>query len=79
MSDRYLDQLKVGESARIDAIEGDDELSLRLLEMGLIEGERIELIGSAPLGDPLEFRVRGFHLSLRREEARRVAIEPAAS
>ncbi len=71
-----LDQIPRGTLARIQDVTGDDTLAIRLMEMGLIEGEEIELIGAAPLGDPLEFAVRGYRLSLRANEARRVVVEP---
>lgn len=71
-----LDQISRGSVARICDVTGDDSLAVRLMEMGLIEGEEIELLGSAPLGDPLEFSVRGYRLSLRAVEARRVVVEP---
>ena len=71
-----LDQMPRGSVARIVDVTGDDSLAVRLMEMGLIEGEQIELIGSAPLGDPLEFSVRGYRLSLRAGEAKRVIVEP---
>ncbi len=71
-----LDQIPRGTSARICDVTGEDTLAIRLMEMGLIEGEEIELIGAAPLGDPLEFSVRGYRLSLRANEARRVIVEP---
>lgn len=70
-----LDQIPRGTLARIQDVTGDDTLAIRLMEMGLIEGEEIELIGAAPLGDPLEFSVRGYRLSLRANEARRVVVE----
>lgn len=70
-----LDQIPRGTSARIRDVTGDDTLAIRLMEMGLIEGEEIELIGAAPLGDPLEFSVRGYRLSLRANEARRVLVD----
>ena len=70
-----LDQISRGVSARILNVNGDDTLAIRLMEMGLIEGEEIELLGAAPLGDPLEFSVRGYRLSLRANEARRVIVE----
>ena len=70
-----LDQLTVGQSAVIAAIDGDDGLAVRLMEMGLLEGEAVELIGAAPMGDPLEFRVRGYNLSLRRLEAQRILVQ----
>lgn len=72
-----LDQLtQEGACGRIIGIDGDDAISVRLMEMGLTEGEEIELVGFAPLGDPIEFRVRGYRVSLRTAEARRVQIEP---
>lgn len=70
-----LDQIPRGSTVRILDVTGDDTLAIRLMEMGLIEGEEISLIGAAPLGDPLEFSVRGYRLSLRVNEARRVIVE----
>ena len=52
-----------------------DGIAIRLMEMGLTEGEEIEVIGFAPLGDPIEFQVRGYRLSLRANEARRLQVE----
>jgi Fe2+ transport system protein FeoA len=72
-----LDQLRLGERARVEAIRGDDAIVQRLLEMGLFEGEEVEVIGFAPLGDPMEVRLRDYRLSLRRSEAARVQVEPA--
>ena len=71
-----LDQLRVGKRARIDAVQGDDALVQRLLEMGLLEGEELEVLGFAPLGGPVEIRLRDYRLSLRRSEAARVLCEP---
>ena len=71
-----LDQISRGSVVRILDVTGDDTLAIRLMEMGLIEGEEIELLGAAPLGDPLEFSVRGYRLSLRANEAKRVIVEP---
>jgi ferrous iron transport protein A len=69
-----LDTLSQGQRAVIKDVAGDDAVAVRLMEMGLIDGEEIELLGRAPLGDPLEFLVRGYRLSLRSEEARRISI-----
>ena len=69
-----LDQLPEGRMATIIDVDGDDDVAVRLLEMGLTEGEAIKFLGAAPLGDPLEFEVRGYRLSLRINEARRVQI-----
>lgn len=70
-----LDQIPQGTIARIVDVVGDDTLAVRLMEMGLIEGEEIQLLGAAPFGDPLEFSVRGYRLSLRKNEAQRVVVE----
>ena len=70
-----LDQLRLGERARVEAIRGDDAIVQRLMEMGLIEGEEVEVVGFAPLGDPMEVRLRDYRLSLRRSEAARVQVE----
>jgi ferrous iron transport protein A len=70
-----LAELTPGSRAKIVAVAGADAISTRLMEMGLIEGETIEYLGPAPLGDPLEFRVCGYRLSLRQNEARRVQVE----
>ena len=69
-----LDQLPEGSTACIRDVDGDDAVAVRLLEMGLTDGEQIRALGAAPLGDPLEFEVRGYRLSLRIAEARRVLI-----
>ena len=70
-----LDQLKAGQRACIESIQGHDSLVQRLLEMGLLEGEEVEVVGFAPLGDPMEIRLRDYRLSLRRSEAARVGVE----
>lgn len=68
--------LRRGQTARIAAVKGDDAVALRLLEMGLTEGEEVTLLGYAPLGDPIEFSARGYRISLRASEAERVLVEP---
>ncbi len=70
-----LDRLRPGERATILEVTGDDGVAIRLLEMGLTEGEEIEVIGFAPLGDPIEFLVRGYRITLRASEARRLSVE----
>ncbi|HWG47733.1 MAG TPA: FeoA family protein [Gemmataceae bacterium] len=69
-----LDQLRPGQRGRITAIQGEDALMQRLMEMGLFEGEEVEVVSLAPLGDPLEIRLGDYRLSLRRVEAARVQI-----
>lgn len=70
-----LDALPLGQAARISQINGDDAISIRLMEMGLTEGEMIQARSVAPMGDPIEYEIRGYRLSLRITEARRVEIE----
>lgn len=67
---------KPGDCGRIVDIQGDDGIAIRLMEMGLTEGEEIKLLGFAPLGDPIEYEIRGYRISLRKAEAARVEIEP---
>jgi ferrous iron transport protein A len=74
-----LDQLQTGQRAYIEALEGSDGLTQRLLEMGLLEGEEVEVVGFAPLGDPMEIRLRDYRLSLRRREAARISVRAVAS
>ena len=71
---KTLDTLQPGERALVADIAGDDAVAVRLMEMGLVEGEEIVNLGAAPLGDPVEFLIRGYRLSLRRSEARRVQV-----
>ncbi len=71
-----LDRLQIGERARVREISGTDGVAVRLMEMGVTPGAELQLVGKAPWGDPLEFELRGYRLSLRRSEAARVEIEP---
>ncbi len=69
-----LDQMLEGQRARIESLIGDDLVLQRLMEMGLLENEELEVIGFAPLGDPMEIRLRDYRLSLRRNEAARICV-----
>lgn len=68
--------LGIGEAARVREVDARDEIGVRLLEMGLTPGVEVVVIGTAPLGDPLEIELRGYRLSLRKVEAARVEVEP---
>ena len=70
-----LDQLQIGATARIRAVGGEGALRLRLLDMGLIPRTKVKLEKTAPLGDPLELRLRGYELTLRKEDARMIQVE----
>jgi Fe2+ transport system protein FeoA len=69
-----LDELQEGQCARIESLLGDDLVLQRLMEMGVLENEEIEVVGFAPLGDPMEIRLRDYRLSLRRNEAARIRV-----
>jgi Fe2+ transport system protein FeoA len=69
-----LDQALLGQRGRVVSVAGDDAIVQRLLEMGIMEGEPFEVIGFAPLGDPMEIRLQDYRLSLRRSEAARVLV-----
>lgn len=70
-----LDQMKVGESGKILAVEGEGPLRCRLLDMGLTPRTRVTLQKVAPLGDPMEIHVRGYELTLRADDARLIRVE----
>lgn len=72
---RTLAQLRIGETAAVEAISGVDTMAIRLLEMGFVRGTRVKLVKIAPMGDPLQFQLRGYHVSLRRAEANRVQLD----
>ncbi len=67
-----LDLLAVGACSQVVSVSGDTELRRRLLEMGFCNGATVEVIRRAPLGDPVEYKIRGYRLSLRREQAKHV-------
>jgi ferrous iron transport protein A len=69
-----LDQLKKGQRARVDGLDGDDIVLQRLMEMGLLEETELEVLGFAPFGDPIEIRLQDYRLSLRRNEAARIRV-----
>lgn len=69
-----LDLLRPGQSGRVVELSGAPALVQRLMELGVFEGEEVEYVATAPLGDPLELRVGGTRLSLRRAEARCISV-----
>ena len=73
-----LDELSVGHSGVITQVGGEGILRCRLLDMGLIPRTRVTLQKIAPMGDPIEIRVRGYELTLRVEEAQKIEVEEDA-
>ena len=70
-----LDMLKNGETAVIKTVGGEGALRLRFLDMGLIPHTAATLQKTAPMGDPIEIRVRGYELTLRKADARLIEVE----
>ena len=71
-----LDKLSIGGSGTITAVGGEGALRCRLLDMGLIPRTKVTLQKVAPMGDPIEIRVRGYELTLRTEDARKIEVVP---
>jgi len=74
MGSTSLDSLHEGEQGRITGLTGTADLRRRLMEMGLTPGTMLRVVRFAPLGDPIDIEVRGYHLSLRKQEARQVML-----
>lgn len=70
-----LSELEPGSRGRVIEVGGDAEAARRLMDLGLVRGTTIEVIRRAPLGDPLEVRLRGYMLTLRRSEAEHITVE----
>ena len=70
-----LEKLPIGKSATILSVGGEGPLRLRLLDMGLIPRTKVTMQKIAPMGDPMEIRVRGYELTLRREDAARITLQ----
>ena len=72
---KRLAELRPGERAKVVSVAGDADAARRLMDLGLIRGTAVEVIRTAPLGDPIEVRLRGFMLTLRRSEAEHITVE----
>lgn len=70
-----LDQLKLGQSGRVTKIDLKAAEGQRLMEMGLTLGAKVKLLKIAPMGDPMEILIRGYHLSIRKSEASLIHVE----
>jgi len=74
---KLLNELKRGEKGKVVKVGGKGSIHRRLLDMGVVSGSEVEMKGVAPLGDPIEIKVKGYNLSLRKEEAASIEIEVA--
>lgn len=70
-----LNELKVGESAKITYVGGKGNLRNHLLDMGLIPRTVVKIIKVAPMGDPIEIRLRGYELTIRLDDAKEIEVE----
>ena len=70
-----LAELQPGQKGTVARVGGDADAARRLMDMGVIRGTPVEVVRKAPLGDPIEIRLRGFMLTLRRTEAEQITVE----
>lgn len=75
MGVKMLSELNKGEKGKIVKISGKGNVHRRLLDMGLVSGSEVEMQRVAPLGNPIEIKVKGYNLSLRKEEASSIQVE----
>lgn len=72
---KLLSQFSIGDSGKVKAVHGEGAIRRRLFDMGITPGAEIYLRKKAPLGDPIEIRLRGYELTLRKAEAAQVEME----
>ena len=75
MVTRLLSELKPKEKGKIIKVGGKGSVHRRILDMGVVSGTPVEIERVAPLGDPIEIRVKGYNLTLRKEEAANIQVE----
>lgn len=73
--EKLLSELRPKEKGLIKNIYGEGPLHKRLLDMGIIKGSKVEVVKIAPLGDPINIKIKGYHLSLRKKEAAQILVE----
>ncbi len=73
-----MHELKVGQRGIVVRVGGRGPTRRRMMDMGLVTGAEVKVVRVAPLGDPIEFEVKGYSLSLRKSEARNVTVEVTA-
>ena len=73
-----LNDLRPGIKARIIKVLAKGTVRRKLMDMGMVPGSEIEVVRTAPLGDPIEFRIKGYSLSMRKQEAANIVVETIA-
>jgi ferrous iron transport protein A len=74
--DKTLNHLKIGEQAVVVQLDCSGPVRRRIIDMGLTPGATVQVLRYAPMGDPMEIRVRGYELSIRRSEAEKIIVVP---
>ena len=72
---KTLKQVKIGDTAKVVKLHGEGALKRRIMDMGITKGVEVKVRKVAPLGDPIEITVRGYELSLRKEDAETIEVE----
>ncbi len=70
-----LTDVPIGGKAKVTSVNGGSRIAKRLMEMGVVPGVTLRVVKSAPFGDPLEIRVRGYNLAMRKSEAQTIEVE----
>lgn len=74
LNNMTLANLEIGATAKVKNVHGNSRISKRLMEMGIVPGVSVRVVKAAPFGDPIEVRVRGYNLAMRRNEAEAIEI-----
>lgn len=72
--ERFLGDLKTGERGRVERIEGGGALRHRMMDMGIVPGVELEVVRHAPFGGPLQVRLKGYNLAMRRGECAKIIV-----
>ena len=69
-----LTKLPIGETAKVISVKGNNAVTRRLMEMGVVPGVALKIVKTAPFGDPLEIHLRGYSLAMRKSEAEAIEV-----
>ncbi|AEH44237.1 FeoA family protein [Thermodesulfatator indicus DSM 15286] len=75
MAELKLDDLRTGEKGKIVKILGNGSFRIRLMELGFVPGAEVKVVRYAPLKDPVEYEIKGYHITLRHEEAAQILVK----
>lgn len=75
MAIKKLSQMQPGEVGVVVKVNGSGNVKFRLIDMGVVKGSKLQVVKFAPLGDPIEIKIKGFSLSLRKNESEMIDVE----